>query len=129
MLPGHLDVLVVDDNADSAETLAMQLSLDGHSVKFALNADEALALADECQPLCALIDLVLPGLCGQELAARLRERFGHDIVLIAVSGLAPSDAGIDSHNEVFDHYLPKPLSEKALQLILPPVEKTERVAA
>lgn len=129
MNPGLLDVLVVDDNADSAEALATLLSLDGHSVKFALNADEALQLADECQPLCALIDLVLPGLSGQALAVRLRERFGHDIVLIAISGLAPSDAGIDSDYEVFDHYLPKPLSEKALQLILPPVDKRDPIAA
>lgn len=129
MNPAHLDVLVVDDNADSAQTLATLLSFDGHSVKFALNADEALKLADECQPLCALIDLVLPGLSGQELALRLRERFGHDIVLIAVSGLAPSDAGINRDYEVFDHYLPKPLSEKALQLIMPPMDKRDPIAA
>ncbi|MEK8033566.1 response regulator [Ideonella sp. DXS29W] len=116
-----MDVLVVDDNPDSAELMAMLLSIDGYVARFAIRSEEALALASESPPLCALIDVVMPGLSGHELASRLRDKFGDSVVLIAVSGLAPSDAGVSPEYAVFDHYLPKPISQEALRRLLPPL--------
>lgn len=117
----EMDVLVVDDNPDSAELMAMLLSIDGYAAKFAVRSEDALALALESPPLCALIDIVMPGLSGRELASRLRDKFGDSIVLIAVSGLAPPDAGVSCDYAVFDHYLPKPVSQEALRRVLPPL--------
>jgi CheY-like chemotaxis protein len=65
-------VLIVDDNDDGAESLALVVRSWGHDVAVAKDATEALALAAEFSPETALLDIGLPGMNGYELARHLR---------------------------------------------------------
>lgn len=67
-------ILLVDDNADATEALALLLTLDGHEVKRAQNGLEALVLVESFTPDVALIDIHMPGMDGHELARLLRQR-------------------------------------------------------
>lgn len=113
-------IVLVDDDRDACETLSEVLQYDGYSVRFAMTAQEAIQAVEEYQPICALLDLGLPDLDGCELSRRLRERYGADLVLIAVTGRS----GQQEHDEAMaagiDHVLSKPLSLERLRSFFPP---------
>ncbi|CAD6561284.1 ATP-binding protein [Paraburkholderia sabiae] len=99
-----LRVLIVDDNADAALSLAM--ILDEHEVRMAHSGEDALEIAAVFDPRVVFLDLGLPGISGYEVARRLREQgaAGKQIEIVAVSGYGqPEDlirsslAGCDSH--------------------------------
>ncbi len=113
-------VLVVDDHADVAETLAQMLELDGYVVRTARNGREALELAEAFQPMCVLLDLTMPVMDGPTLARALRERRGHDIILVAVTGRGDVDVDSPEFDDV-DHWISKPIDFKALGHIFPPL--------
>jgi PAS domain S-box-containing protein len=80
-------VLVVDDNEDAAETLAMLLRLNGHEVEVAYDGDKALEIAATYAPDVAFLDIGLPGMDGYEVARRLHEMPGLGrLRLVAVTG-------------------------------------------
>jgi PAS domain S-box-containing protein len=80
-------VLVVDDNDDAAQSLALVLRLAGHHVQVAHDGPEALALAGAHGPEVVLLDIGLPGMDGYEVATRLREMDGlAGALLVAVTG-------------------------------------------
>jgi CheY-like chemotaxis protein len=81
-----LKVLVVDDEPVVAESLAVQLAGDGWQVLVAHDGKAALSLVETHRPICALIDLKMPGMDGTELAQHLRARWKDEIVLIAITG-------------------------------------------
>lgn len=68
-------VLVVDDNRDSAESMAELLGLSGFEVKTCFDGATALATCEKFHPDACLLDINMPGMNGYELAQRLRERF------------------------------------------------------
>ena len=70
--PAACRVLVVDDNHDAAEAVAVFLTLAGHQVKAVGDATEALAAAPELAPDVVVLDIGLPGIDGYELARQLR---------------------------------------------------------
>ena len=72
----HLRVLVVDDNVDTAESLAMLLKLYGHEVWPVHTGPKALEAAQAEQPDVILLDIGLPGMDGYEVARHLREQQG-----------------------------------------------------
>lgn len=98
-----LRILIVDDNRDFAETLALLLAAAGHSVQWVLGGQAALDIADQLQPHLALLDLGLPGMNGYEVARQLRQApLGRHLVLVAVSGYGQDverlrAAGFDQH--------------------------------
>jgi DNA-binding response OmpR family regulator len=101
-------VLVVDDNADAVEALAMLLSLTGYEVRTAALGEEALVLARTFDPHVVLLDLTLPGVSGEEVAQRLRESAGAACpLLIATSGRPIAARGVEA--SYFDHHFLKPL--------------------
>src|SRR6185437_12572999 len=65
-------ILVVDDNADSTETMEMLLRLSGHEVATAHDGESALEASRQFQPEIILLDVGLPGMHGYEVAQRLR---------------------------------------------------------
>jgi len=108
-------VLVVDDNADAAESLAMLLQIHGHTVEVALDAEAALAAAARFAPDVALLDIGLPGMDGYALAATLRAdpaRAG--MKLVALTGYGRPQDRERSHAAGFDQHLVKPVDETAL---------------
>ena len=80
-------ILVVDDNEDAANTLAMILKLEGHEVDTAYSGAQALERLDDFQPAVVLLDIGLPGIDGYEVAERMRAKAGRRAIqLIAITG-------------------------------------------
>ena len=79
-------ILVVDDNVDAAESVAIMLRFSGYDVQVAYSGQTALAAVDEYQPNIVLLDIGLPEMDGYEIARRLRHRPQlKDVWLIALT--------------------------------------------
>lgn len=117
---GHqLRVLVVDDNVDSARTLAMFLRLKGHAVDTRFDGQAALDAALEKLPDAIVLDLGLPKLDGFQVAEQLRDTQGFQHTkLIAVSGYGNDEARARSAQVGFDHHLTKPVDTQTLLALI-----------
>jgi CheY-like chemotaxis protein len=114
-----LRVLVVDDNADTAETLASLLREVGHDVRIGYDGPSALEVALSFLPNVVLLDIGLPGLSGYEVAKRLRQQSVlRNVVLIAVTGYSQDSDRRSSLEAGFDHHLIKPANFDKVQQIL-----------
>ncbi|QYY28418.1 response regulator [Cupriavidus pinatubonensis] len=110
-----LQILVVDDDQDSAWSLAALLDTCGHRVQTAHDGFEAIATAEQYRPDVILMDIGLPTITGHEAARRIRaESWGVDIVLIAVSGWGQEEDRRRSDEAGFDAHLVKPVDLDAL---------------
>ncbi len=109
---GHtrvLRVLVVDDNEDAVETMALLLESQGHSVVTATTGPLALARAAEMQPDVVLLDIGLPGMSGYEVARALRAAAAQPTpVLVAISGYGREADREQARQAGFNHHLVKP---------------------
>ena len=114
-----LRVLVVEDNADAAETLMMVLAAFGHDVRIAHDGLTAVEIALEFLPQVVLTDIGLPGLDGFEVAKRLRQQPAlANAVLVAMTGYGEDVARQRSQEAGFDHHLVKPVDFDKIQAIL-----------
>jgi PAS domain S-box-containing protein len=104
-------VLVVDDNVDVADSLAMLLELLEHDVAVAHDGLEAIDKAESFRPAVILLDIGLPGLSGYDTARRLRERPEfRDTLLVALTGYGQEEDRRRSREAGFDHHLVKPVN-------------------
>ncbi len=110
-------VLVVDDNVDSAETMAEILKMWGHDVHTAHDGPGALEAARAHRPDAVLLDLGLPTMDGFETARRLRQE-GLGKLLVAVTGFGGVEDRRRATEAGFDTHLTKPVSPEALQRVL-----------
>ncbi|RFU49707.1 ATP-binding protein [Paraburkholderia sp. DHOC27] len=114
-----LRILIIDDDEDTAASLAMLLELDGHSTKTASDGVTGLALLDEFEPDTVILDIGLPGLDGYEVAARIRARASRSrVTLIALTGWAQQRDKESALLAGFDFHLTKPLDYEQLMGIL-----------
>ena len=112
-------VLVVDDNRDAADSLAMLLRLKGHEVRVAYEGPAALAAAPEFGPDLVLLDLGMPGMDGYEVARRLRRTPGFERKTIAALTGWGQDADRRRTRETgFDHHLVKPVDPAELSAVI-----------
>jgi CheY-like chemotaxis protein len=120
-LPGasEVRVLIVDDSVDVAQALAHVLTLDGYTVETAANGVQALQIADAFCPHCVLLDVRMPEMDGLELTQTLRDRYGDDVVLIAITGSSSDDERVSETFARVDHYLQKPIDSAQLRKVLP----------
>jgi CheY-like chemotaxis protein len=119
-----LRVLVIDDNVDTAQTLAMLLKTSGHDVRTAYTGPTALEAALDYRPNVVLLDIGLPGLDGYEVAKRIRQQpVLHDIVLVALTGYGQETERQRSQEAGFDHHLVKPAEFSKVQRILATVSE------
>ncbi len=103
-------ILVVDDNVSSAETLALLIGLSGHITRIAHSGPDALEVARSSCPDVVLLDIGLPGMDGYEVARRLRQDEANKrVLLVAVTGYGQDDDRRRSSDAGFDHHLVKPL--------------------
>jgi PAS domain S-box-containing protein len=104
-----MKVLVVDDNADSADMLKMFLEIDGHEVFVAYEGASALVTATRVQPMVALLDIGLPDMTGYELAERLRAHPSNNhMYLVALTGWGQDGDRERARAAGFDRHLTKP---------------------
>jgi PAS domain S-box-containing protein len=102
-----LDVLLVEDNVDAAETLRDVLEAEGHRVRIAMDGRSGIALARAAAPNVVVCDIGLPDMDGYSVARALRREFP-SASLIALTGYAqPSDLAL-AEQAGFDAHLPKP---------------------
>lgn len=112
-------VLIVDDNEDSANSLAMILKLGGHETASVYTAVDALQRAAAFKPDVVLLDIGLPGMDGYEVALKMRELPGlRDIRLVAVTGYGRSDDRLRAREAGFDDHLIKPVEYAVLERTL-----------
>ena len=122
-----LRVLVVDDNADTVETLAMLLNVSGYDVRTAFDGPTALEAALAYRPDAVLLDIGLPGLDGFEVARTMRQLpVLEHIVLVAMTGYGQETDRQRSQEAGFDHHLVKPARLEQLQLLLADVAVKSR---
>jgi PAS domain S-box-containing protein len=107
-------VLVVDDNVDAAESLAMLLQSDGHTVTIAHNGVDAVRRAEVWQPDIAVLDVGLPGMNGYEVATALRQRGDACPELIAVTGYGQAADTQRAFEAGFRYHLVKPVDARDL---------------
>lgn len=116
--PRSMQVLLIEDSQDAAETLRAVLELQGHRVAVAYSGADGLRLACELVPEVILCDLGLPVLSGYEVAARVRaEPRLANVLLVAVSGYASHSDRRRAVKAGFDHHLAKPLGLEQIQQI------------
>lgn len=115
-----LRVLIVDDNADAADTLAFLVSALGHESRVAYEGRTALAMAGEFKPELALLDIGLPGgMDGYQLAANLRQaRTGPEPYLVAITGWGQVTDQERAHAAGFDQHYTKPMQPEKLKELL-----------
>jgi CheY-like chemotaxis protein len=102
----NLRILVVDDNRDGAESMAVLLRIYGYQAEPVFNGREALRKAQAKQPDVVLLDICMPGMNGYDLARELRKQFQSKLTLIAISAHDSdqfrqwsTEAGLDCHFE------------------------------
>jgi len=117
-------ILVVDDNRDAAETLAMMLRLEGNEVSTAFDGESAIAATAQFNPEVVLMDLGMPKVDGYEAARAIRrDRSAAEVVLIALTGWGGDVDRRLSEEAGFDRHLVKPvMPTELLELLssLPP---------
>ena len=116
--PRRQRVLVVDDNVDAAEGLAMLLRLDDHEVTIAHDGAHALALAAAARPTVVLLDIGLPGMDGYEVCRRLRTAGFTDTRIFALTGYSQDRDKQLALEAGFDAHMVKPVEFEKLQQIL-----------
>ncbi|HEY8877451.1 MAG TPA: ATP-binding protein [Roseateles sp.] len=135
--PGPKTVLVADDNADYADSLADVLRGHGYDVRVAHDGQAALALAREALPEVGLFDVGMPGLDGYELARAVRgEPGGAACLLVAVTGWGQQADRQRAREAGFDEHLVKPVDVDGLLALLdervglhPPADPVQAGAA
>jgi PAS domain S-box-containing protein len=123
LAPSHvvsrLRILVVDDNRDSARTMAKILELDGHEVVCVYDGLAVIEQVAADQPEVILLDIGLPGIDGYQVAQQLRQRYPkQEHMLIAVTGYGGELNNARAQLAGFDHYLVKPVNLSALKEML-----------
>ena len=111
-------IVLIDDNRDAAESLAMLLRLKGHEVHIAYDGPTGVELALKTLPDCVLVDIGLPGIDGHEVAKRLRPQHEDGMLLVALTGYGQSGDRIKSEQAGFDHHLVKPVAQSVLEDLL-----------
>jgi PAS domain S-box-containing protein len=112
-------ILVVDDNHDSADSLAQLLRVLGHDVEAVHGGHEAVAAAERYRPQLVLMDLGMPELDGYEACRLIREKpWGRGMMLVAQTGWGQDQDRLRAQEAGFDSHLVKPVDAKSLSALL-----------
>ena len=117
--PVRRRVLIVDDNQDGAESLAVLLQLGGHETHTAHDGQQAIEDAERLRPDIVLLDIGLPRLNGYEVCRRIREQpWGKELSMVAVTGWGQQEDRRRSQEAGFDTHIVKPVEPEALMDLL-----------
>jgi PAS domain S-box-containing protein len=126
VVPG-MRVLVVDDNVDAAESLAMILRAMGCDVRTAHDGPSALKVCAASRPTLILLDIGMPGMDGFDVIRRLRAAFpSTGLRIVAVTGWGQEEDRRRTHAAGFDGHLVKPVDPAKLQGLLASMRDEER---
>jgi len=112
-------ILVVDDNADSALSMAMMLSMMGHETRTAYDGEAAVRIAEDFRPHVVLLDIGLPKLNGYEVAQHIRQQdWGGAMFLVAVTGWGQDEDRRRAQDAGMNLHMVKPVEPAALDRVL-----------
>jgi signal transduction histidine kinase/ActR/RegA family two-component response regulator len=120
-----LRILVVDDNVDAAESMTLFLEQAGHDVRMATDGLAAVEVAEEFRPYVILLDIGLPKMHGHDVAQRIRQDRGNDVIVIALTGWGQEEDRRRSREAGFDYHLTKPVDFDELNKLLRAVNVSE----
>lgn len=116
---GLLQVLVVDDNRDTADVMALLIDNWGHAAQKAYDGAAALSLAARHAPDVVLLDVAMPGMNGRQVAERLRgDALLRDCFVIAITGFAEAENRQQCRAAGIDLFLVKPVEAAVLETLL-----------
>jgi CheY-like chemotaxis protein len=116
---GRLNVLLVDDNVDAAESMALILQMDGHATRVASDGRKALEIAHDFKPQVVFLDIGMPGMDGYQVAKALpSQHAAHRPVLIALTGWGAKENRARTKAAGFDYHLTKPASIEVVEPLL-----------
>jgi signal transduction histidine kinase/DNA-binding response OmpR family regulator len=117
--PGEFAVLIVDDNRDATDSMAMLLAMEGYDVRVAYDGAQALDAVRAARPDVILLDIGLPGMDGYQVAQRVRADLDNSsIVIVAVSGYGQEEHRSRSTQAGCDHHLVKPIEPAVISELL-----------
>ena len=118
-LSSSMEVLVVDDNRDAADTLVMGLESIGAQVRVAYNGVQALELLSDWRPSAVLLDIGMPGMNGYDVMEAIRSLYSTDRpTVIALTGWGQDDDRQRAKRAGFDHHLVKPAELEVVRTLL-----------
>jgi signal transduction histidine kinase/CheY-like chemotaxis protein len=112
-------VLVVDDNVDAAESIAVLLRLEGHEVKTVSDGQQAISSSQVFAPSVVVLDIGLPGMDGYEVARRLRQLpETRKALFIALTGYGQKEDKVLASEAGFHHHFIKPADPRAIHSVI-----------
>ena len=112
-------VLIVEDNADAADMLAISLRAAGHSVEVAYSGPSGIAVSRTQKPHVVLLDIAMPKMDGLKVVRQLRgQPETQDSLIVAVTGFGREDDRERTKEAGFDHHLVKPVSPNQILELL-----------
>ncbi|HJS72922.1 MAG TPA: ATP-binding protein, partial [Vicinamibacteria bacterium] len=111
-------VVVIDDNADAANAIAMLVSQLGGECQVAGDGETGLKKVLECRPDLVLLDIRMPGMDGYETCRRIREKLGAGVAVVALTGWGQERDRKKAIRAGFDAHLTKPADPAALERLL-----------
>ena len=114
----QIRALAVDDQADSAESMARLLRALDCSATFVTDPAKAIDAAEAINAELVFLDIGMPSIDGYELARRFRHLYGDAILLVAVTGYTSKDHHRMSREAGFDAHVHKPIDLKIVESIL-----------
>ena len=129
-VPHLLRVLVVEDNRDAADSLALLIRMWGHEARVAYDGVEGLRLADEYAPDCLILDIGLPKLDGYRLARHLRQIEAlREAKLVALTAYSDEQHVNRALEAGFDYQFVKPGDPDAIRRLLAMLDKVLQMTA
>jgi signal transduction histidine kinase len=116
--PRSLKVVIVEDNEDAADILAMWLLSSGHDVDVRYTGEEGVELVLRARPDAVICDLGLPDIDGAEVCRRVRLALSAPPVMVALTGWGSEADRLRTREAGFDHHLVKPVQPEALRSLL-----------
>ena len=111
-------MLVIDDNADAANTTAMLVETLGGACEVAYDGHSGFAKALVLRPDVILLDIGMPGMDGYQTCRKIRSALGQDVVIVAVTGWGQEQDKDEAYRAGFNAHLTKPADPAALEHLL-----------
>jgi CheY-like chemotaxis protein len=122
-------ILVVDDNRDAADSLALVLGVFGHEVLVGHSSQDALEMGARERPDAIILDIGMPDMTGYEAARRIRrEAWGRNVYLLAVTGWGQADDKENARAAGFDRHFTKPVDPDQVEALLTEFLKSRAAA-
>ncbi|HEY8022441.1 MAG TPA: response regulator, partial [Thermoanaerobaculia bacterium] len=115
--PSRMTILIVDDEEVLQDVLTSLVRREGHATLSARTGEEALEILDREEVDLVLLDLMLPGLSGQQVLRQIRQRDPAQVVVV-ITAYSSIESAIDAMREGAFHYIPKPFKNEEVLLTL-----------